>query len=188
VPTRRRSTRGSASGTDEDLVLVCDTNRNEKTSCRTTRRRVIASRTRSFSPFRFFIALENENALRSTRRTDAFPTRKPVSCPFIAGTQPPSGFDGRGTRGGGGEPRSSRDIPRVRGARRPAASEGALVRRTRAKTRVNASGERFAMQCFERKMSRIVAPRREPRVGMCVSFRRVVVKIVHHWLVLRHPQ
>ena len=116
------------------------------------------------------------------------PTRKPVSCPFIAGTQPPSGFDGRGTRGGGGEPRSSRDIPRVRGARRPAASEGALVRRTRAETRVNASGERFAMECFERKMSRIVAPRREPRAGMCVSFRRVVVKIVHHWLVLRHPQ
>ena len=160
---------------------------------RVVRRAVASSRIRSFSPNRFFRSLSKTKTLpgrafRSTRRTDAFPTRKPVSCPFIAGTQPPSGFDGRGTRGGGGEPRSSRDIPRVRCARRPASSEGALVRRTRAETRVNASGERFAMECFERKMSRIVAPRREPRPGMCVSFRRVVVKIVHHWLVLRHPQ
>ena len=32
------------------------------------------------------------------------------------------------------------------------------------------------------------APRRRARAGMCVSFRRVVVKIVHHWLVLRRPQ
>jgi hypothetical protein len=75
VPTRRRSTRGSASGTDEDLVLVCDTNRNEKTSCRTTRRRVVMSRIRSFSSFRFFFALENENALRgSVRRVGRMPS------------------------------------------------------------------------------------------------------------------
>ena len=155
-------------------------------------RRGVASSCRESDPSHHFVFFSPSKTKTLSVPFDAsdgcLPTRKPVSCPFIAGTQPPSGFDGRGTRGGGGEPRSSRDIPRVRGARRPAASEGALVRRTRAKTRVNASGERFAMECFERKMSRIVAPRREPRTGMCVSFRRVVVKIVHHWLVLRHPQ
>lgn len=172
--------------------------RTETRRRRVVRRAVAPSRRRESDPslrFVFFSPPKTKTLAREKTRVrrvtmDGLPTRKNGELSFYR--RNPASVGVRGSR----DARRRRRSPILARHPRVCAVRGDR-RRRRARSRVERARRRGSTRRGNVSRWRILngrsressfAPRRRARAGMCVSFRRVVVKIVHHWLVLRRPQ